>query len=131
LSAISNWNYTKMCELVGGGAATVASTKGQLDGAIRAAMGSETVQLIEARLPHDDMSIQLANMTREMARLRGVGFDLPAQVAHVDAHIVRVLGMVRPTITGEKNVKDDQGLPWGRMSRITPAMRLASKAGRS
>ncbi len=72
---ISQWNYTKICELVDPAGtqcrATVASTKGQLDGAITAAMGSNTVQVIEARLPRDDMSPQLKNMTTEMARLRG------------------------------------------------------------
>jgi len=68
---ITQWNYTKICELVGGGNAVTASTKGQLDGAIRAAMGSETVQVIEVKLPRDDMSPQLKNMTTEMARLRG------------------------------------------------------------
>ncbi len=68
---ITRWNYTKICELVGGGSATVASTKGQLDGAIRAGLGSDTVFVIDARLPRDDMSPQLKNMTTEMARLRG------------------------------------------------------------
>jgi indolepyruvate decarboxylase len=68
---ITRWNYGKICELVGGGGASCAATKGQLDGAIRAAMGSETVQVIDVRLPRDGMSPQLENMTREMARLRG------------------------------------------------------------
>ena len=71
VNQISQWNYTKICELVGGGNASIASTKGQLDGAIRAAMGSNTVQVIEVRLPREDMSPQLKNMTTEMARLRG------------------------------------------------------------
>jgi len=70
-NVITRWNYGKICELVGGGSATVAATKGQLDGAIRAAMGSDTVQVIDAQLPRDDMSPQLKNMTKEMARLRG------------------------------------------------------------
>ena len=39
-NVISQWNYGKICELVGGGEATVAPTKGELDGAIRSAMGS-------------------------------------------------------------------------------------------
>jgi indolepyruvate decarboxylase len=68
---ITRWNYGKICELVGGGNATVAATKGQLDGAIRSAMGSNTTQVIDVRLPRDDMSPQLKNMTTEMARLRG------------------------------------------------------------
>jgi indolepyruvate decarboxylase len=70
-NVISRWNYTKICELVGGGEATVATTKGELDGAIRSAMGSNSVRVIEVRVPRDDMSPQLANMTAEMSRLRG------------------------------------------------------------
>jgi indolepyruvate decarboxylase len=74
-NAISQWNYTKICELVdtqgAGCRSTIASTRGQLDGAITAALGSNSVQVIEARLPRNDMSPQLKNMTTEMARLRG------------------------------------------------------------
>jgi indolepyruvate decarboxylase len=69
---ISQWNYGKICELVGGGEATVAKTKGELDGAIRHAMGSRTLQVIDVRLPRNDMSPQLASMSAELARLRGV-----------------------------------------------------------
>jgi TPP-dependent 2-oxoacid decarboxylase len=68
---ITRWNYGKICELVGGGQATTASTLGQFDGALRAALGSTTTQVIDARIPKDDMSPQLKNMTTEMARLRG------------------------------------------------------------
>jgi indolepyruvate decarboxylase len=70
-NVISEWNYTKVCELVGGGDATVANTKGELDGAIRSAMGSTGVRVIEVRIPRDDMSPQLASMSSELARLRG------------------------------------------------------------
>jgi indolepyruvate decarboxylase len=70
-NVISNWNYTKICELVGGGDYAVASTKGELDGAIRSAMGSDDgPRVIEVRYPRDSVSPQLANMTAEMAKLR-------------------------------------------------------------
>ena len=69
-NVISQWNYGKICELVGGGEATVASTKGELDGAIRSAMGSNAVRVIDVRLPRNDMSPQLANMSAELSRLR-------------------------------------------------------------
>jgi indolepyruvate decarboxylase len=69
---ISQWNYGKICELVGGGESTVAKTRGELDGAIRHAMGSRTLQVIDVRLPRNDMSPQLASMSAELARLRGV-----------------------------------------------------------
>src|SRR5215212_6143303 len=70
-NVISRWNYGKICELVGGGEYSVAATKGELDGAIRSALGSTTTRVIDVRLPRNDMSPQLANMTAEMAKLRG------------------------------------------------------------
>jgi indolepyruvate decarboxylase len=70
-NVISQWDYGKICDLVGGGVATGAATKGELDGAIRSAMGSNSVRVIDVRLPRDDMSPQLASMSAELARLRG------------------------------------------------------------
>jgi indolepyruvate decarboxylase len=70
-NVISQWNYGKICELVGGGESTVATTKGELDGAIRSAMGSTSVRVIDVRIPRNDMSPQLASMSAELARLRG------------------------------------------------------------
>ncbi len=70
-NVISQWDYGKICDLVGGGAATHAATRGELDGAIRSAMGSGTVRVIDVQLPRDTMSPQLANMTAEMAKMRG------------------------------------------------------------
>lgn len=68
---ISNWNYTKICDLIGGGEASIAQTKGELDGEIKAALGSNQLRVIEAQYPRDSISPQLANMTREMAKMRG------------------------------------------------------------
>ncbi len=70
-NVISNWNYCKICELIGGGDATVATTKGELDGAIRSAQGSNTVRVIEVRVPRNDLSPQLSHMSAELARRRG------------------------------------------------------------
>jgi indolepyruvate decarboxylase len=72
-NVITRWNYGKICELVGGGETSVAATKGQLDGAIRSAMGSKTVHVIDVRIPRDDMSPQLTSMSSELARLRSGG----------------------------------------------------------
>jgi len=69
-NVISNWNYCKICELIGGGEATVATTKGELDGAIRSAQGSNGVRVIEVRVPSDDLSPQLASMSAGLARMR-------------------------------------------------------------
>jgi indolepyruvate decarboxylase len=70
-NVISDWNYGKICDLIGGGVAMRATTRGELDGAIRSAMGSSAVRVIEVCLPRDTMSRQLANMTKEMAKMRG------------------------------------------------------------
>jgi indolepyruvate decarboxylase len=67
---ISNWNYGKICELIGGGEAVVATTKGELDGAIRSAQGSRSVRVIEVRVPRDDQSPQLTHMSAELAARR-------------------------------------------------------------
>jgi len=69
-NVISQWDYGKICELIDGGEATIASTKGELDGAIRSAMGSTSLRVIDVRIPRDDMSPQLANMSAEMSKLR-------------------------------------------------------------
>ena len=70
-NVISRWDYGKICDLIGGGAATRAATKGELDGAIRSAMGSNALRVIDVQIPRDDMSPQLASMSGELARLRG------------------------------------------------------------
>ncbi|HVT87259.1 MAG TPA: thiamine pyrophosphate-binding protein [Tepidisphaeraceae bacterium] len=70
-NVISQWNYGKICELVGGGESDVARTKGELDGAIRSALGSKQLHVIDVRLPRDDVSPQLRSMTEELGRLRG------------------------------------------------------------
>src|SRR4029079_16145464 len=70
-NVISDWNYGKICDLIGGGVAMRATTRGELDGAIRSAMGPTAVRVIEVCRPRDTMSRQLANMTTEMAKMRG------------------------------------------------------------
>ncbi|HEX8915790.1 MAG TPA: thiamine pyrophosphate-binding protein, partial [Humisphaera sp.] len=68
---ITQWDYGKICDLVGGGTAARATTKGELDGAITSARGSNEVRVIDVCIPRDDISPQLANMTAEMAKMRG------------------------------------------------------------
>jgi indolepyruvate decarboxylase len=68
---ITQWNYGRVCDLIGGGEASVAATAGQLNDALRNAISSNTLCVIDVRLPRDDMSPQLASMSSEVARLRG------------------------------------------------------------
>jgi indolepyruvate decarboxylase len=69
-NVISRWDYGRICDLVGGGSASAARTKGELDGAIRKALGSRELSVIDVHVPRDDMSPQLSTMSGELARLR-------------------------------------------------------------
>ena len=68
---ITQWNYSKICILVGGGESAVVSTKGELDDAIRRAEDSSKLTVIEIKIPRDDVSPQLVSISREVARVRG------------------------------------------------------------
>jgi indolepyruvate decarboxylase len=70
-NVITQWNYGKICELVGGGESVTASTKGELDEAILSAQNSGKLTVIEVKIPRDDMSPQLARTSREVAKMRG------------------------------------------------------------
>jgi indolepyruvate decarboxylase len=71
-NVISQWNYGQICSLIGGGSAVTAHTKGDLDGALRSALSSSELRVIDARIDPNDMSPQLKRMTTELARRRGV-----------------------------------------------------------
>ncbi len=71
-NVITQWNYTKICELVGSGDALKASTKGELDSALSAARRSGKLTVIEAKIPRTDISPQLATVSREVAKMRGL-----------------------------------------------------------
>jgi indolepyruvate decarboxylase len=70
-NVISQWDYGEICRLVGGGQSSVATTKGDLARAIKAAMEDDQLHVIDVRLPRDDVSPQLKCMTEELARIRG------------------------------------------------------------
>ena len=70
-NVISQWNYAKVCELVGGGEATSVSSKGELDDALREARDSASLHVIEIKIARDDVSSQLARIGAEVAKRRG------------------------------------------------------------
>jgi len=78
-NAITQWNYAAICDLVGGGESVVASTKGQLDAAIRRAQLCNRATVIEVKVPRDDVSPQLLTIGREVARVRGWKTALPSE----------------------------------------------------
>ena len=79
-NVITQWNYRKICELVGGGDAVAVSTKGELDEAIGWAQDSGELAVIEVKIPRDDISPQLARIGLEVAKLRG--WKVPAHCAN-------------------------------------------------
>ena len=70
-NVITQWNYSKMCELVGGGKGVTASTIGEFDDALSRAQKSDRVHVIEVRIPRNDASLQLARIAAEVRKMRG------------------------------------------------------------
>ncbi|MGZ5553770.1 MAG: thiamine pyrophosphate-dependent enzyme, partial [Chthoniobacterales bacterium] len=68
---ITQWNYSRICELVGGGGSAVVSTKGEFDAALQKAKSATDVRVIEIKLSRDDVSLQLSTVAREVKRIRG------------------------------------------------------------
>ena len=82
-NTITQWDYSRICDLVGGGERAVVSTKGELDDAITRAQGSDTPTVIDVKIPRNDISPQLARIGREVARVRGWKAVRPAKVSLV------------------------------------------------
>src|SRR6266568_723552 len=70
-NVITQWDYTKICELVRGGESTTASTKGEFDAALSRARKSNRLCVIELKIPRNDASGQLARIAREVRKMRG------------------------------------------------------------
>lgn len=71
-NVISQWNYGQICQLIGGGKAITAKTKGDLQMALQSAIEGNDLTVIDAQIDPNDMSPQLQRMTTELARRRGV-----------------------------------------------------------
>jgi indolepyruvate decarboxylase len=70
-NVITQWNYSKICDLVGGGKGITASTNGEFDDALSRAQKSDRVHVIEVRISRDDASHQLARIAAEVRKRRG------------------------------------------------------------
>jgi indolepyruvate decarboxylase len=70
-NTITQWNYSKICDLVGGGEAISVTTKGELDDALQSAREAKTVRVIELQIGRNDVSPQLETISREVAKRRG------------------------------------------------------------
>jgi len=70
-NVITQWNYAKICDLIGGGVGEEVSTKGGLDQAISRALQRDTLTVIDVKVPRDDISPQLQSLSTEVVRMRG------------------------------------------------------------
>lgn len=70
-NVITQWNYSKICDLVGGGKGITASTNGEFDDALSRAQKSDRVHVIEVMISRDDASHQLARIAAEVRKRRG------------------------------------------------------------
>jgi TPP-dependent 2-oxoacid decarboxylase len=70
-NVITQWNYSKICKLVGGGEGIAASTNGEFDDALARAQKSDRVHVIELRISRDDASQQLSTIAAEVRKVRG------------------------------------------------------------
>jgi len=64
------WNYTKLTALLGVGKSWKATTNGELQDAIRAALANDQLSLIEVVVPKHDASRSLRRMGEELGKLR-------------------------------------------------------------
>jgi TPP-dependent 2-oxoacid decarboxylase len=70
-NVITQWNYSRICELLGGGEGITVSTNGEFDNALARAKKSDHVHVIELRISRDDASQQLARIANEVRKMRG------------------------------------------------------------
>ena len=70
-NTITQWNYSKICDLVGGGQGITASTNGQFDDALSLAQKLDRVHVIELTISRDDASQQLSRIAAEVRKVRG------------------------------------------------------------
>jgi indolepyruvate decarboxylase len=75
-NVITQWNYSKICDVVGGGESVTASTKGEFDDALTRAQDSDRLNVIELKIPRNDASQQLARVAAEVRKMRGSGNSL-------------------------------------------------------
>ncbi len=70
-NVITQWNYSKICDVVGGGESVTACTKGEFDDALWRAQKSDRLNVIELKIPRNDASQQLTRVAAEVRKMRG------------------------------------------------------------
>lgn len=67
---ILRWNYTKLTELFGVGVSKKVTTNGELETALKEAVATDKLYLIEVVLPRNDCSPSLKRVGEELGKLR-------------------------------------------------------------
>ncbi len=67
---ILQWNYTKLVDMLGRGTAYKVKTNGELEVAIKKAVASDSLTLIEVMLPRNDASVPLKRVGEELGKIR-------------------------------------------------------------
>jgi indolepyruvate decarboxylase len=67
---ILRWNYTKVTDLFGAGVGKKVTTNGELESALKEAIASNKMYLIEVILPRNDASPSLRRVGEELGRIR-------------------------------------------------------------
>jgi indolepyruvate decarboxylase len=70
-NTITQWNYHKICDLIGGGDSILAATNGEFDAALTRAEKSNRLTVIELKIPRDNVSNQLGTIAAEVRKRRG------------------------------------------------------------
>ena len=101
-NVITQWNYSKICELVGGGEGITASTNGEFDDALSRAQKSDRVHVIELKISaRRYQSPAIKNRSRSAQNARKQTAE-DAGIKNEDTRAVRVVTCVllrRPAIT--------------------------------
>lgn len=71
-NTITPWNYSRICEVIGGGKGSVVGTCDELDAELREARTAQEVRVIEIRVARDDTSRQLSRIAGEVQKRRGL-----------------------------------------------------------
>ena len=70
-NVITQWRYSKICDVVGGGESFTAFTKGEFDAALSRAQKSDRLNVIELKIQRNDASQQLVRVAAEVRKMRG------------------------------------------------------------
>lgn len=67
---ITQWQFGKIYGMIRTGKSDIVSTKGEFDGALRKAISSDNIAIVDVMLPPGDKSPELRALSEELAKGR-------------------------------------------------------------